>query len=440
MDCALYTSLQPTDQSDYGSLRDSSDLELAESEGSKDEIGASFSWAEYCSFFAVGISMMWTWSMILQAVPYFQRRFRLNAWILRYFQSLNLVVFAFAIIAASFILTKSKVEAYYENRLKTSLWIYICVAMVMMISTFGLFYVSAEVYLPLVLLMVFVTAVANALSQNAAFAFAAGFGRTEYASAILTGEALAALLPSVIEIASALLVPASYFGPHGKDRQHTSPSMLLYFFLGVPLGLAALCCLKLLEYRRCIRVPQYHWAARSHNKNLRALWGKLHWPASANFLCLCLSAVSPVFASKIHSLTPEVNAPTILRREAFIPLAIVLWNIGDLLGSMFSVFFKSLTRLPYLLFFLSLARMGFIPLYLICNIDGKGSPLGNWFYLFVVQFLFGLTHGCISALSMSGVPRWVEPEEREAAGAFMGLSLVFGLVAGSGLGLLAALT
>jgi equilibrative nucleoside transporter 1/2/3 len=119
-------------------------------------------------------------------------------------------------------------------------------------------------------------------------------------------------------------------------------------------------------------------------------------------------------------------------------LAIVLWNVGDLLGSMLAVCSGALTRRPYVLVFLSLARLGFIPLYLMCNIDGRGSIAGDWFYLIVVQFLFGLTHGWLSGIAMMGVPNWVDVEEREAAGAFMGMSLVTGLVAGSFLGLLAA--
>jgi equilibrative nucleoside transporter 1/2/3 len=193
-----------------------------------------------------------------------------------------------------------------------------------------------------------------------------------------------------------------------------------------------------LKQKRWNRSLQFNWATHHSCHNLQAFWEKLYWPASANFLCLCISAVSLVFASKTFSLTPEDGAPTLLRPEAFIPLELVLWNVGDLIGSMLAVFSEGLTRRPYLLFSLSLARIGFIPLYLLCNIDGRGSIAGDWFYLIVVQFLFGLTHGWLSGTSMMGVPNWVEVEEREAAGAFMGMSLVIGLVAGSFLGLLAA--
>ena len=136
--------------------------------------------------------------MIIQAVPYFQHCFKSNDWILRYFQSYNLVVFSFALLAATIILAKSKAEAFYGKRLRTAIWIYIVVALVLTVSTIGPLVAEAEIYFPFVLLMVSVTGIANALSQNAAFAFAAGFGRTEYAPAIVTGEALAGLLPSII--------------------------------------------------------------------------------------------------------------------------------------------------------------------------------------------------------------------------------------------------
>lgn len=75
---------------------------------------------------------------------------------------------------------------------------------------------------------------------------------------------------------------------------------------------------------------------------------------------------------------------------------------------------------------------------MLCNIDRRGSGFGDWFYLLVVQFGFGLSHGWISSACMAGVPAWVDEEEREDAGAFMGMVLVGGLVGGSVLGILAA--
>jgi len=136
--------------------------------------------------------------MILQAVPYLQRRFRSNEWMLRYFQSANQIVFAFTLLATMLYLMMSDAGSSYKRRLRISLLLYVAVASLLTISTIGSLAVEPEMYFPFLLLMVSITALANALSQNAAFAFAAGFGRMEYAPAIMTGEALAALLPSVV--------------------------------------------------------------------------------------------------------------------------------------------------------------------------------------------------------------------------------------------------
>lgn len=55
----------------------------------------------------------------------------------------------------------------------------------------------------------------------------------------------------------------------------------------------------------------------------------------------------------------------------------------------------------------------------------------DFFYLAIVQLLFGLSNGFIGSSCMMGAAEWVFPEEREAAGGFMGLALVSGLTAGS---------
>lgn len=138
--------------------------------------------------------------MILQAVPYLQQRFETNATILRYFQASYLLCFAIIILLTTVTLSacQEHQQPAYRARLKAALCAYVAVAALLMLSTIGRYHVRAEIYFPFTLAMVVVTAVANGLSQNAAFAFAAGFGRTEYAPAIMTGEALAGLLPSVI--------------------------------------------------------------------------------------------------------------------------------------------------------------------------------------------------------------------------------------------------
>lgn len=222
------------------------------------------------------------------------------------------------------------------------------------------------------------------------------------------------------------------------DNEHpatqTSLASAAYFCSAGLVAIVSLIALSYLRSKAPVAAQSDKYSTNSRHWEMAT---KLKWPALANFSCLCISSVTPVFAAKISSVVPQADASAILQPHAFIPMAIILWNLGDLMGSILAVASKFLIRHPRIIFALSLARLAFIPVYLLCNVDGRGSFAGDWFYL-GVQVLFGLTHGWLSGTSMMGVPEWVGSSDREDAGAFMGMTLVAGLVAGSVLGLVAA--
>ncbi|KAH7416713.1 nucleoside transporter [Cadophora sp. MPI-SDFR-AT-0126] len=392
-----------------------------------------FVWSEYAAFFTIGLSMMWTWSMILQAIPYFKQQFTGDDWILRNFQAFHLMFFAFTMMLVTAIINIRCDRPYYAARLRGSLFAYLVVAILLVFSTIEELQVGPRQYFAFTLAMVTFTSIANSLSQNSAFAFAANFGRTEYGPAIMTGEAVAGLLPSTIEIITALASPVSNLRTGPSDIQ-PPPTVLPYFSSAVVVALASLSALAYLRRRASVLTGAEKYSISHRHWEMAK---RLKWPALANFSCLCISSVTPVFVAKITSVVPLGAASVLLQPHAFIPMAIVLWNLGDLMGSILAVASKFLISHPRLIFALSFARIGFIPIYLRCNIDGRGSFAGDWFYL-GVQVLFGTTHGWLSGTSMMGVPEWVEPADREDAGAFMGMTLVTGLVAGSVLGLVAA--
>jgi len=147
----------------------------------------------------------------------------------------------------------------------------------------------------------------------------------------------------------------------------------------------------------------------------------------------------PVFTQKIVSVIPEDRAPRLLRSAAFIPLGFLVWNLGDLFGRLITLLPFSMRHRPILLFILAILRIGFLPLYLLCNIQGRGAKINSdAFYLFVVQLGFGFTNGWLSSSCMMGAGEYVEDGEREAAGGFMAVNLVAGLTAGSLLSFAAA--
>lgn len=142
----------------------------------------------------------------------------------------------------------------------------------------------------------------------------------------------------------------------------------------------------------------------------------------------------------ILSVRPPESAPRIFEPACFIPLAFLFWNIGDLVGRLLTLLPQlSLTHRPQLLFIFSLLRLLFVPLYLMCNLHGRGAVIeSDLFYLFVVQLGFGITNGWLGSSCMMGAPAYVAPNEREAAGGFMSLMLVAGLTVGSLLSFLVA--
>jgi len=68
----------------------------------------------------------------------------------------------------------------------------------------------------------------------------------------------------------------------------------------------------------------------------------------------------------------------------------LVWNLGDLAGRLVTLLPFSMRHRPAVLFILATLRIGFLPLYLLCNIQGRGAKINSdAFYLFVVQLGFG---------------------------------------------------
>lgn len=153
----------------------------------------------------------------------------------------------------------------------------------------------------------------------------------------------------------------------------------------------------------------------------------------AVFLCFATTMVFPVFTQRILSVRTSHDPPRILQPASFIPLAFFFWNAGDLSGRLITAIpAVRITHKPRLVLLLSLARMGWIPLYYLCNLDGNGAIINSdFFYLIIVQFLFGMSNGYIGSNCMMGAVEYVDPNEREATGGFMGMMLVAGLTVGS---------
>ncbi|KAI9823044.1 MAG: hypothetical protein M1832_002698 [Thelocarpon impressellum] len=424
--------------------------ERADGEPIDEEDEEPFSWVEYSIFLLLGVAMLWAWNMFMAAAPYFQRRFRSSEWILKHFQSAILSVSTVANLGSMFLLTKAQSHASYPKRIISSLFLNMAVFTLLAMSTSLFRDVTAGGYLGFLLTMVFAASVAAGLSQNGTFAYVSGFGRAEYTQAIMTGQGVAGVLPCIAQIVSVLSVPRAR--SDGEERrpaaQKSSTSALSYFLTATAMSAISLVAFLHLVPRHRSRSAAKRMSESMtsaddgpHNRERRVvgmltLLSKLRWQASAVFLCFSVTMLFPVFSQAILSVQPPGSSSRLFEPDSFIPLALLFWNAGDLLGRLSTgipaLSFPS-TSPPQLLLLAALLRTLFIPLYLACNIPSQQPPLiaSDLFYLVVVQFGFGLTNGWLGSSCMIAAPRAVEEDEREAAGGFMGLCLVAGLTAGS---------
>lgn len=392
--------------------------------------------------------------MFLAAAPYFQTRFEGSDWILQNFQSAVISVSTITNLVAMIILTNIQYTASYPFRINLALYINVAVFLLLTMSTSAFLDVTPGQYLGFLLVMVASTAYAAGLVQNGAFAFAASFGRPEYMQAIMAGQGVAGVLPPVTQIVSVLVAPPAEVGASAAADapQEAETAAFIYFLTAVLISVvAALAFIPLL--RRHNHIVEERMAAnmassftsveeaeRSARKvvSMLTLFKKLHWFASAVFMCFAITMFFPIFTPKILSTTPPADAGALLQPAAFVPLAFFCWNLGDL-GGRSSALILPCRQRPAWLFATSIARALFLPLYLLCNLHGHGGVIhSDVFYLLFVQLPFGLTNGWLASNCMMAAGEWVEEGEREAAGGFMGLCLVAGLTFGSLLSFTAA--
>ena len=427
-------------------------------------------------------------NMFLAAAPYFQTRFQSDPWIYANSQSAIISTSTIVNLGAMLILTRIQSSANYPLRINIALLINVAVFALLTLSTTSAFLdAPPKLYLAFLLLMVALTALAAGLMQNGAFSFVASFGRPEYTQAIMVGQGVAGILPPLTQMFSYLAFadPSPGIPPPDQPSSEVSSSpppqntegataAFIYFLTAVlisALTFAAFIPLvrrhSLLTRRRTLppspgaddlsqSTTTLNSAASSSSETtptalptptrrhipLTTLLLKLRWLAAAVSMCFVVAMFFPVFTAKILSVHDSAGGGGgLFSPGAFIPLGFFFWNLGDLAGRVSAVLppFAWLRARPRVLFGFGVLRWAFLPLYLLCNLHGRGAVVeSDLFYLGVVQFPFGLTNGWLGSSAMMAAGEWVGEDEREAAGGFMGMCLVGGLALGSVLSFTAA--
>ncbi|EFR03265.1 nucleoside transporter [Nannizzia gypsea CBS 118893] len=402
-----------------------------------------FSWVVYSIFAWMGMAMLWGWNSFLAAAPYFQIRFASNEWLRDNSQSSITSVFCVTGLSTHILLLRLQKNASYPKRVLVSLALTVAVFALLTLSTVPRQGLSPNALFSFVLFMVFICALSASMNQNGMFAYVSSFSQPAYTQAILAGQALSGVLPSIVQLISVLAVPDATV--HETDELGNAEKSAFGFFLTATLicGSAFLAFLYLHHFqsKRARYTPDEdsdmsdpETPSTKKSVSLLTLFRKTLWLSPALFLCFCITMAFPVFASQIQSVNKGNPPPRYSQPGVFVALALLFWNSGDLLGRMALLLPSLKDRRPSqrILFALALARILFIPLFLICNVRGRGATINSdLFYLILVQGLFGFTNGYICVSVMVSTPDLVNEEEREAAGAYMGMLIVAGLAAGS---------
>lgn len=385
--------------------------------------------------------------MFLAALAYFHSRFAASSWLLANYASSITSLFTLTNLLVMIPLSQLQLHASYPSRIMASLFLNIAGFTLLALSTVFFLDISPGLYFAFVMLIVFTAGVASALSQNGTYAYVAGFGKSEYIQGIMAGQSLAGVLPCVGQIASVL---GSGPGPE---------SAFIYFLTATGVSTIALGAFLILvrsrnqEDNRVTKVSGMREDQEDAESELQedlaqepgksiSIWSlfiKLRWVALSVFTCFAITMSFPVFTQKIFSVHSSSDSP-LLQPACFIPLAFLIWNIGDLAGRILTLIPQlPILRHPQTLLLQSFIRAGWIPLYLLCNINNKGAVVNSdLFYLIIVQLLFGISNGYLASMCMMEAGNWVDIEEREASGGFMALMLCAGLTVGSLLSFLAA--
>ncbi|XP_055541456.1 equilibrative nucleoside transporter 1 [Wyeomyia smithii] len=119
----------------------------------------------------------------------------------------------------------------------------------------------------------------------------------------------------------------------------------------------------------------------------------------------------------------------------FLPVVnYLLFNTGDYIGRVCAGMIEWPSNSPFLISILSIARIGFVPIMLLCNIKPHHNfpVLIHSDYIFIALMAgFALSNGYITNIALIGAPKAVDQSEKELASSTMAAFLGIGLACGS---------
>ncbi|CAD5110857.1 DgyrCDS223 [Dimorphilus gyrociliatus] len=294
---------------------------------------------------------------------------------------------------------------------------------------------------------------ASAVLQGGVFGLASMFP-PKYSQSVMAGQGMGGTLAAVANIISI------------AATKNASQSGLFYFTIALVVLLMALVAYLVLP---CIKFARYHtdrnfrqtissndedntvdtsedlnsisFSGSNSTPLLRVFRMISKYAFSVSIIFFVTLACFPAITSSIAPALRKEGNRTVLvkdewRRKYFTPvICFLLFNVFDLVGRTIAGFYQWPKFKSNLLPLFCILRIGFIPLFVFCNVQPR---LYLVTYLFqndvapaVIMVFFALSNGYLSTLCMMYGPMNANEEDEETAGALMPFFLALGLSAGS---------
>lgn len=130
--------------------------------------------------------------------------------------------------------------------------------------------------------------------------------------------------------------------------------------------------------------------------------------------------------------TDKCKTDNRLQNDLFVPIMFLLFNLFDLAGRLLAGWVQNIFTARNI-WMGSVARLIFVPAFLLCNISDSQLPVvfDNDAFPYLFMILFAVTNGYIASTCMMLGPSLVPVQETSLAGTIMVFSLTCGLLTGA---------
>ncbi|CDK27241.1 unnamed protein product [Kuraishia capsulata CBS 1993] len=421
---------------------------------------------KYIAFTVLGMALLWPWNCFLSASEYFTERFSSKPLLANNYSSTMMTISTLTSTLFNLYLSQRQKDVDYAARVRLGQRLTIFVFLLMGLSCLVGTNSSPVMVFVFVMINVFLSSVGTCLSQVGCMALV-NVMKPLYANAVVVGSAIAGVLPSIALIASTVSIKAST--EETTQASDRNSAVAVYFFTACAVSAIALVLFWLCERFDDLK-PDTPPASQSYiplaNEDpdsvfsadsgpsdddiiktveqqqhshihvpFSVLWAKLKLLVLTIFFTFSVTLIFPVYASAIESVNHDSHPDSLwFTKRVFIPLAFLVWNIGDLVGRLacsLPIFVLSSQKMMIIY---SLSRLLFIPVFYCCNIQNKGALFifdSDIVYM-VALLAFGFSNGQLYSSCFMSVSQYMDTEEeKKAASGFTAVFLSCGLAFGS---------